>query len=140
MMLVGRVVRFDRVKGYGFIAPDEGGEDVFVHTNDLIEHSARVTVGSRVSFEVIDGERGAKAYSVTVLAPPRSVAGHGQGMTRVERGPDGEDDLVDYLSEQEFLQAITETLIVGAPQLTGEQIQQLRAVLLRFGRDHGWVE
>jgi cold shock protein len=57
-MVVGRIVRFDRVKGYGFIAPDEGGEDIFVHTNDLIEPQARLTVGSRVGFDVIDGDRG----------------------------------------------------------------------------------
>ena len=35
MMLTGKVIRFDDVRGYGFIAPDGGGEDVFVHANVL---------------------------------------------------------------------------------------------------------
>ncbi|WP_345034392.1 cold shock domain-containing protein [Kutzneria kofuensis] len=36
-MATGRVLRFDDVRGFGFIAPDSGSEDVFVHANDLSE-------------------------------------------------------------------------------------------------------
>jgi cold shock protein len=75
---------------------------------------------------------------VTVLSPPRPA--FGRATDQDDQPPDGDEDLVDFLSEAEFLQAVTEALLVGAPQLTGEQIQRLRMVLLRFGRDHGWVE
>jgi cold shock CspA family protein len=143
IVAVGRVVRFDHAKGYGFIVPDEGGDDVFVHTNELIDHGVRITAGTRVKFEVIESDRGPKAYNVTVLAAPRKaqvVSGHGSDSTEVGQRFDGADDLVDVLSEQEFLRTVTELLVVGAPQLTGEQIQDLRVLLLKFGRDHGWIE
>ena len=38
-MLTGKVVHFDDMRGYGFIAPDKGGEDVFVHANVLADDS-----------------------------------------------------------------------------------------------------
>ena len=41
-IVAGRVVRFDEIKGYGFIAPSDGGEDVCVHANEI-------TVEGRVS-------------------------------------------------------------------------------------------
>ena len=35
--MTGKMLRFDEVRGYGFIVPDDGNEDVFVHANDLLE-------------------------------------------------------------------------------------------------------
>lgn len=66
-MLTGKVIRFDEVRGYGFIAPDGGGEDVFVHANVLGDDKYVFGPGLRVGFEVTDGERGPKAYSVHLL-------------------------------------------------------------------------
>src|SRR5438067_13943591 len=66
----GKVVRFDEGRGYGFIAPDDGGEDVFVHANELTDRGVRVSVGTRVRFKVLGGERGLKAYDVELLDHP----------------------------------------------------------------------
>jgi cold shock CspA family protein len=66
-MLTGKVIRFDEVRGYGFIAPDGGGEDVFVHANVLGDDKYVFGPGLRVEFEVTDGDRGPKAYSVHLL-------------------------------------------------------------------------
>lgn len=66
-MALGTVVRFDEVKGYGFITPDDGGDDVFVHANELSNRDAGITCGTRVQFGVLDGGRGLKAYDVRVI-------------------------------------------------------------------------
>jgi len=60
----GTVKFFNSEKGWGFITPDEGGDDIFVH------HSSSPTPlneGSKVSYELEDGPRGAKAVNVSVL-------------------------------------------------------------------------
>ena len=134
-MSVGRVVRFDETRGYGFIAPDDGGEDVFVHANELLNRGVRVATGARVTFEVVDGERGPKAYQVRVMTDAPEPA-----TTESTPRSDGEDDLFEVYPEQEFLHQMTELLLVAAPQLTGGQIRDVRAELLRFARTHGWVE
>ncbi len=72
-MLTGKVIRFDEVRGYGFIAPDGGGEDVFVHANVLGDDKYMFGPGLRVEFESTDGDRGPKAYAVHLL-PDRGPA------------------------------------------------------------------
>lgn len=67
IMLTGKVIRFDEVRGYGFIAPDSGGEDVFVHANVLGDDKYVFGPGLRVEFEATDGDRGPKAYAVHLL-------------------------------------------------------------------------
>ncbi len=71
-MSVGTVVRFDRRRGYGFVSPDDGGEDVFVHQNNIVMEGFRyLQVGERVNYELEVGEKGMKAVSVS-LAEPRT--------------------------------------------------------------------
>lgn len=45
----------------------------------------------------------------------------------------------EIFSEAEFIQRITHLLLESAPQMTGEQIIELRQHLLQFGQQHGWV-
>jgi CspA family cold shock protein len=66
-MVTGRVIRFDEVKGYGFIMPSDGGEDVFVHANEITDRGLRVSAGTQVAFRVLEGDRGLKAYDVRIL-------------------------------------------------------------------------
>ena len=69
-MATGVVVRFDSRRGYGFLAPDDGGEDVFVHQNNINMDGFRfLQVGERVTYELEVGEKGMKAVSVTLLEP-----------------------------------------------------------------------
>jgi cold shock CspA family protein len=66
----GSVVRFDRRRGYGFVQPDDGGEDVFVHQNNINMEGFRfLQVGERVSYELEVGEKGMKAVGVALLEP-----------------------------------------------------------------------
>jgi CspA family cold shock protein len=61
----GTVKFFNTAKGFGFITPDEGGKDVFVHINDL--GGASIQEGSKVQFEVVQGKKGPQASNIKVL-------------------------------------------------------------------------
>lgn len=60
-MNYGTVKFFNDAKGYGFITPDDGGKDVFVHANGLIDEIAQ---GDKVTYEVEDGRKGPNAVDV----------------------------------------------------------------------------
>ena len=66
-MATGKILRFDEIRGYGFIAPDSGGEDVFLHANALLAEKHQYHPGVPVEFDVIEGERGLKATAVRVV-------------------------------------------------------------------------
>src|SRR5690349_24044937 len=74
VVAVGRILRFDEVRGYGFIAPSGGGEDVFVHANDFGSQRDLVHPGTRVEYEVEEGERGLKVSTVRILDPDDAAA------------------------------------------------------------------
>jgi cold shock protein len=61
-MTIGTVKFFNSSKGFGFIAPDGGGKDVFVHASALEAAGIRsLGEGQKVSFDIQPDARGAKA-------------------------------------------------------------------------------
>ena len=64
-MAVGTVKWFNQDKGYGFIQPQGGGKDVFVHASALAGVDLRE--GDKVSFELQATPKGAQAVGVTLL-------------------------------------------------------------------------
>ncbi len=69
-MPTGVVARFDCRRGYGFLVPDDGSEDVFVHQNNIdMEGFRYLKAGERVQFEIQAGEKGMKAIDVALLSP-----------------------------------------------------------------------
>jgi len=66
-MGTGKIIRFDMDKGYGFIAQDNGGDDVFLHVNELVNVGSQIDAGTRLRFSIMDGARGLKAYGVQVI-------------------------------------------------------------------------
>lgn len=64
-MQTGKVKFFNAGKGFGFITPDNGGKDVFVHANDT--GGAQLNEGTKVEFEVVQGKKGPQASNVRVI-------------------------------------------------------------------------
>jgi CspA family cold shock protein len=68
-MATGTVKWFNDSKGYGFITPDEGGKDVFVHHSGIAgEGFKTLAEGMRVEFEARQGQKGPEAANVTRIA------------------------------------------------------------------------
>ena len=64
-MATGTVKWFNDAKGYGFIAPDEGGKDVFVHHSNIAGSGFKsLNEGAKVQFEVREGQKGPEAVDV----------------------------------------------------------------------------
>lgn len=63
--LTGTVKWFDQVRGFGFVTPEDGGQDVFLHSS-VLQRAGRQDVqqGERVELEVRDGQRGRQAVNL----------------------------------------------------------------------------
>ncbi len=81
-MAFGRVKWFNDAKGFGFIEPEDGGGDVFAHFSAIVMDGFRtLKQGSRVSYDPVQGPKGAQAQNIqpaaegaTSAAP--ATAGH----------------------------------------------------------------
>ncbi len=64
-MATGIVKWFSNAKGYGFISPDEGGDDIFAHFSSIeMEGYKSLKEGQRVVFDVADGPKGLQASKI----------------------------------------------------------------------------
>ncbi|APU97207.1 MULTISPECIES: cold-shock protein [Sphingobacterium] len=62
-MQQGTVKFFNDTKGFGFITPTDGGQDVFVHSSGLINH---VRENDTVTFDLENGKKGINAVNVRI--------------------------------------------------------------------------
>jgi CspA family cold shock protein len=62
----GIVKWFNEGKGFGFIAPDDGGKDLFAHFSQITGSGFKVlTENQKVSFEITQGQKGPQASNIT---------------------------------------------------------------------------
>lgn len=121
-MPTGRITRYEG-KGWGFIRPDGGGRDVFMHLCDVRQSEQEaVAQGVPVTYEVVQSERGPRAVRIRVVpkweVPAKSL-------------PEGDGDC-DVLTAAE-LEAELRTAL---NRLTDALVDELVAL----ARRHGWVE
>jgi CspA family cold shock protein len=87
----GSVKWFSRVKGYGFIAPDDQEKEIFVHFSGIEAEGYRnLEQGQRVTFEVEDTPKGPQAIHVTIVASESEVASDSEAGTESVAGTDSE--------------------------------------------------
>ena len=64
-MPTGKVKWFDKRKGFGFITPNEGEKDIFVHQSDIVKEGFRALEEEQlVEYDIGEGEKGARAIDV----------------------------------------------------------------------------
>jgi cold shock protein len=161
-MATGRVLQFDAGRGYGFVAADDGGEDVFLHASVFDGDPGELVPGTPVEFQVMAGDRGRKAFAAhfadagistpakmmltqpipmpakMVLAQPIPTPA---AMTPTQPvGTPEDEQMCDVLSPTEFVAELTELLIGTVPTLTGQQIREVRQGVVESARKHGWVD
>lgn len=67
-MATGTVKWFNDAKGFGFLAQDDGGDDVFVHFSAIqIDGFKALAEGQKVQFDIEDGQKGPQARNVVPL-------------------------------------------------------------------------
>ncbi|MFC9997443.1 cold-shock protein [Nocardia sp. NPDC127526] len=128
-MSIGKLVSFDSSRGFGFIRPEDGGPDVFVHVNDIGLDEDELRQGRVFEFDVTEGDRGPKAINLALV---------GGSVTPVRHKNDKRAG--GQLSEAEHKRLITELLLDASPALTAGEILTIRDRLTAFADQHGWIE
>ncbi|MFE3598202.1 cold-shock protein [Streptomyces sp. NPDC059096] len=136
MLRTGKIQRFDETRGYGFIVPDEGGDDVFMHANDLLDEKYLYQAGREVEFFVEMGDKGPKASEIRLVHPSaqrRPGRDLAPAPVTYRSAEDGEPTAAALRGE------LTEALLEADGTLTADQIKRVRARVVELARAHGWI-
>ena len=66
-MPTGTVKFFNDQKGFGFISPDDGGDDLFIHTSNIDPSTGTLSDNQKVEFEIGEGRKGPEATNARAL-------------------------------------------------------------------------
>ncbi len=103
-MSIGKLVSFDSSRGFGFIRPEDGGPDVFVHVNDIGLDEDELRQGRVFEFDVTEGDRGPKAINLALVSSGPPIAAPVRAHKNKER-------VQGQLSVAEHRRLITELLL-----------------------------
>ncbi|MEV0248308.1 cold shock domain-containing protein [Nocardia sp. NPDC050712] len=131
MVSIGKLVSFDSSRGFGFIRPEDGGPDVFVHVNDIGLDEDELRQGRVFEFDVTEGDRGPKAINLSAVG--------GQSNTPAPRHKK-DRAVTGGLTAAEHKRLITELLLDASPALTAGEILTIRDRLTAFADQHGWLD
>lgn len=75
-MATGTVKWFNNAKGYGFVVPESGGADIFVHYSSIQMDGYRtLRAGQPITFEIKEGPKGLHAVDIRILGGPPEATG-----------------------------------------------------------------
>ncbi|MET9288091.1 cold shock domain-containing protein [Nocardia beijingensis] len=131
LVSIGKLVSFDSSRGFGFIRPEDGGPDVFVHVNDIGLDEDELRQGRVFEFEVTEGDRGPKAVNLSAVGGSAAPPARHKGKDKPGSG---------QLTVAEHKRLITELLLDASPALTAGEILTIRDRLTAFADQHGWLE
>jgi len=137
-MTTGKVLQFDRDRGYGFVAADDGGEDIFLHASVFNGDPSELVPGVALELQIAASDRGRKALAARFADDHPTTAE--QSVLPAQRFSSIDEQMCDVLSQAEFIAEITELLLNTAPELTAQQILQARQGMLEFARKQGWID
>ena len=84
-MATGKVKWFNNAKGYGFILPEEGGEDLFAHYSSIeMDGYKTLKAGQDVEFEMLEGPKGYHAVNIRAFGNPEGNPEGNQGDAQPE--------------------------------------------------------
>lgn len=138
----GTVSWYDAGKGFGFISPDDGGQDVFVQVRELAAGLTGLAGGDRVTYEVVQGDRGpqarglqlAKGAASQVMPTPSAAGGPRRATPQAAPARPGEGVVARYDADRGFgfitpdaggpdLFVHTSVLVGTEPLLKGERVR-----------------
>lgn len=125
----GKITVWKSSRGFGFIHPDDGGQDVFLHVGEIDSGYARLH--ARVEYDVTVSDRGPKALHAKVLGGNNGGTRRPPGRRTQAFGPPEDDRLADVLTVEEFQREVLEPALIG---------HESWDAVVTVARGHGWVE